>query len=200
MPSDVRPMRADAIRNRAKILDAARSQIELHGPDVSMEVIASAGGVAVGTLYRHFPTKVDLVAAVLSEYTERMITGAHHALALARDEELTPLQALAGFLVEVFRVTAQNAAAKAAAPALGASINIDESEAAKALEDLIALGIASGEVRPDLTVADVYLLVTSTPGGASQRDIGRWSELVLPSITAAAAAMNLPREAPPTTA
>ncbi|MBT8161715.1 TetR/AcrR family transcriptional regulator [Arthrobacter sp. GN70] len=138
-----------SFRAVAKILDAARSQIGLHGPDVGMEAIASAAGVAVGTLYRHFPTKVDLVAAVLSEYTEQMIAEAHRALARAQDEELTPLEALAGFLLEVIRVTAQNAAAKAAAPALGASINIDESEAAKALEKLIALGITTGEVRPD---------------------------------------------------
>lgn len=139
--------------------------------------VTSAAGVAVGTLYRHFPTKVDLVAAVLSEYTQQMIAGAHRALASVRDEELTPLEALTGFLAEVFRVTAQNAAAKAAAPAL---------------EELIALGIADGEVRPDLTVADVYLLVTSAPSGAGQRDVERWAELVLPGITAAAVAMNLP--------
>ena len=200
MPSDARPMRADAIRNRAKILDAARSQIELHGPDVSMEIIASAAGVAVGTLYRHFPTKVDLVAAVLSEYTEQMIAGARRSLAQAQNEELTPLQALASFLTEVFRVTAQNAAAKAAAPALGATVSTDESDAAKSLEDLIALGISSGDVRPDLTVADVYLLVTSTPAGSSHRDTDRWIQLVLPSITAAATSMSLQHETPTTPA
>lgn len=194
MPSDARPMRADAIRNRTKILEAARSQIRLHGPDVGMEAIAGVAGVAVGTLYRHFPTKVDLVAAVLSEYTEQMIAGAHRALARAHSGELTPLDALTGFLSEVIRVTAQNAAAKAAAPALGASITIDESEAAKALQDLIGLGITAGEVRSDLTVADVYLLVTCAPSGGHPRDIERWTALVLPGITASAAAIRLHRE------
>lgn len=112
---------------------------------------------------------------------------------------MSPLEALADYLSKVVRATAQNAAAKAAAPAVGATINIDESEAAKNLADLIRLGIDSGEVRPDLTVADVYLLVTSTPFGVGQRNAERWAELVLPCITAAAAAMNSHHE-PPTTA
>ena len=174
-------------------------QIELHGPEVRMETIASEAGVAVGTLYRHFPTKVDLVAAVLSEYADQMTAGARHALARAQSGEVTPLEALADYLFEVIRATAQNAAAKAAAPALGATINIDESEAAKHLSDLIGLGINSGEVRTDLTVTDVYLLVTGSPSGAVQHDAERWAELVLPCISATAAAMNIHREPSTTT-
>ncbi len=64
--SSIRPARADAIRNRAKILEAARQQITLHGPDVGMDQIAQAAGVAVGTLYRHFPTKNDLSSRLLA--------------------------------------------------------------------------------------------------------------------------------------
>ena len=48
-----RPMRADAVRNRRKILDAAQAQISEHGPDVGMDEIAKAAGVAVGTLLEH---------------------------------------------------------------------------------------------------------------------------------------------------
>lgn len=72
MTTQQRRMRADAVRNRAKILEAARTEIAGRGPDVGMEVIAGTAGFAVGTLYRHFPTKTDLVGAVLTEYVEQM--------------------------------------------------------------------------------------------------------------------------------
>ncbi|GHE98783.1 helix-turn-helix domain-containing protein [Streptomyces griseoluteus] len=52
------------VRNPTKILTAAGEQTTAHGPEVGMDEIASAAGVAVGTLYRHFPTKTDLVAAL----------------------------------------------------------------------------------------------------------------------------------------
>lgn len=193
MIDPARPMRADAVRNRAKILDAARSQIEQHGPDAGMEGIAAEAKVAVGTLYRHFPTKVDLVAAVLAQYTQQMTDEAVRALERARSGAVSPLAALVTFLVEVIRVSAQNAAAKAAAPALGAAVDVDETDAAAALGELIELGVEAGTVRTDLTVADVYLLVTSAPLDGTDAARARWMEIVLPCLTTEAAAITLPR-------
>src|SRR4051794_11658042 len=60
-------MRADAARNRAAIVVAARELIVASGGDAGMDDIAARAGVAVGTLYRHFPTKGDLVAAIMAE-------------------------------------------------------------------------------------------------------------------------------------
>ena len=64
------PRRADAVRNRACILEAARRLVTERGTDVAMGEIARASGVAVGTLYRHFPNKADLLAAVVTQYVE----------------------------------------------------------------------------------------------------------------------------------
>ena len=54
-----RVMRADARRNRERILEAARAEWAAHGRDVQMDDVAQRAGVGVGTLYRHFPTKID---------------------------------------------------------------------------------------------------------------------------------------------
>ena len=64
--------RADAVRNRTSILEAARRLVAEQGTEVAMGEIARAAGVAVGTLYRHFPNKADLLAAVVNEYVEAL--------------------------------------------------------------------------------------------------------------------------------
>ncbi|MFF1832109.1 TetR/AcrR family transcriptional regulator [Paenarthrobacter sp. NPDC058040] len=187
MTTQQRPMRADAIRNRAKILDAARAEIAGRGPDVGMEIIAGTAGVAVGTLYRHFPTKKDLVGAVLAEFVEQITVEAESALARAKTGDESPLTVIMSFLHEVLRISALNAAAKSAAPALGASMDIDETRAAAALSGLIEMGIASGQVRPDLTVADVYMLISAAPLDQPEPVRERWATLVLPCLTSDAA-------------
>ena len=186
-------MRADAVRNRAKILDAARSQIAEHGPEAGMDEIASAAGVAVGTLYRHFPTKTDLVAAVIVEYTRQMTEAAEAALARARNGG-RPLGELVGFLREVIQVSAMNEAVKSAAPALGTASVGDDTRAAAALSELITLGIHAGTVRSDLTVADVYTLVLAAPLDQPEAIRERWGQLVLLCLTAAAATIDLDTE------
>jgi AcrR family transcriptional regulator len=183
-------MRADAVRNRAKILDAARTEIATQGPEVAMEAIAATAGVAVGTLYRHFPTKTDLVGAVLAEYVDQISTEAEAALDRARSGT-SPLTATIEFLHEVIRISAINEAAKSAAPALGAAADVDETRAAAAVSDLINLGIAAGQIRPDLTVADIYLLISAAPLNQKEPARARWAELVLPCLTADAARINL---------
>lgn len=62
-----RPMRADAARNRAKLLAAAADAFATEGVEVSLEDIAAAAGVGIGTLYRNFATREDLVLAVYSD-------------------------------------------------------------------------------------------------------------------------------------
>ena len=60
-----RPLRADALRNRARVLEAAESVFAAEGISVPVDVIAEKAGVGVGTLYRHFPTKEKLFEAIL---------------------------------------------------------------------------------------------------------------------------------------
>lgn len=67
-PADVRSTRTDARRNRAKILEIAERVFASEGLEASMDSLAKRAGVGPGTLYRHFPTRDALVAAVLEAY------------------------------------------------------------------------------------------------------------------------------------
>jgi AcrR family transcriptional regulator len=81
-------MRADARRNREKLLVAAQSLFTSKGPDAPLESVAQKAGVGVGTLYRHFPTRADLVVAVYRHQVEACaeadLTGLGAYAALAR--------------------------------------------------------------------------------------------------------------------
>jgi AcrR family transcriptional regulator len=75
-----RPMRADAKRNRAHLLAAARAAFTERGSEASLEDIARRAGVGVGTLYRHFPTRQALVEAVYVEEVEALCRSAGDAV------------------------------------------------------------------------------------------------------------------------
>ena len=72
MEAPVRPLRADAARNRARVLDAARTAFAEAGLDVGVEEIARRAGVGKGTLYRRFPTKEALVRAIFEDILDEM--------------------------------------------------------------------------------------------------------------------------------
>ncbi|GAA2062604.1 TetR/AcrR family transcriptional regulator [Catenulispora yoronensis] len=77
-------MRADALRNRERLVEVAQSAFATNGIDTSLEEIARQAGVGIGTLYRRFPTREDLIAAVLAE---RYLKLAEVALVLAEERE-----------------------------------------------------------------------------------------------------------------
>jgi AcrR family transcriptional regulator len=76
-----RPLRADARRNRARVLEAAAAAFAAEGPTVPLDEIARRAGVGAGTVYRHFPTKEELIAAVLVARMEAMLAEVRGALA-----------------------------------------------------------------------------------------------------------------------
>ncbi|MFD9239064.1 TetR/AcrR family transcriptional regulator [[Kitasatospora] papulosa] len=183
--TQARAPRADAVRNRKKILTAADGQITAHGPDVGMDEIAAAAGVAVGTLYRHFPTKTDLVAAVVAEYVARVADDAEAALARLADGATRALDELIAFLGRVVEQSVTDRAIKAAAQTLGAEPGnrADEDRAGSAVADLIRAGQADGDIHPDVTVNDIYLLFSTAPTDQPPAARVRWLALVTPGLT-----------------
>jgi len=83
--STARPMRADARRNYERLTAAARLALTERGGDISMEEIARRANVGIGTLYRHFPTRLDLLEAVYREDVETL-AGSAEALMAAESE------------------------------------------------------------------------------------------------------------------
>jgi AcrR family transcriptional regulator len=75
-PESERPMRADARRNRELLVAAAREVFAEQGVSASMEAIARKAGVGVGTLYRHFPTRLDVVEAVYEDDVQELTDAA----------------------------------------------------------------------------------------------------------------------------
>jgi len=179
----MQPLRADARRNRTMILDTARAQIVEHGPDVGMSEIATAAGLAVGTLYRHFPTKTDLVAAVITEQVERLAEAAEAAWVRV-ETGCTASEELLVFLRGVIEAAAGNGALRVAAQTLGTEFTCPPATArgTAALRKIIAAGQDSGNIRQDLTVTDLYLLVATGPLDHPEQTRERWFELIKPGL------------------
>lgn len=81
-PDPPRPRRRDATRNRAAILEAATALTAAHGLDIAVQDVAAAAGVAVGTVYRHWPDKRGLLHDVLLQRLDEVATGAETASSL----------------------------------------------------------------------------------------------------------------------
>ncbi|KQT05227.1 TetR family transcriptional regulator [Rhizobium sp. Leaf391] len=93
-------LRADALKNRERILAAAEDAFLENGAGVSLDDVAKRAGVGIGTLYRRFPTREELLAAAFSA---RFLTLAETSR--ARDAELDPLESVRAYLVELVRHT-----------------------------------------------------------------------------------------------
>lgn len=98
-----KPLRRDAQANRDRIVAAARAAFATDGIEVSVEEIARRAAVGMGTLYRHFPTKEDLVDAVLEETFEQIVGAAEQALT-----EEDAWRGLCGFFEQFFALHVRN--------------------------------------------------------------------------------------------
>jgi len=144
--------RADARRNRVRVLEAAEAALAAGGVGVPMEDIAQRAGVGVGTLYRHFPTKEALVAAVVAHRMELLLRDADELLAAA-----DPGAAFFGFIDRVVTMgTAKRDLAQALDVAVADQVKRD---LLRAVGDLLARAQAAGAVRPDVEAADVMALM-----------------------------------------
>jgi AcrR family transcriptional regulator len=183
-----RPLRADAARNRERLLEVAKTAFAAHGPDVSLEAIARRAGVGIGTLYRHFPTREAIVEAVYRREVEQLAASADRLLA-----ELPPGEALRQWMrlfIDYF------ATKKAVAPALaamvgGTAIFRSSGDAIRAaIGKLLDRAIASGDVRADIDPADVMQALSGLAYNIAGSD---WRDRALRLVDIVVAGLRPPR-------
>jgi AcrR family transcriptional regulator len=149
-----RPLRADARRNRERILKAARAVFADQGIDAQMDDVARRAKVGVGTVYRHFPTKEALVDALVRE---RFM-----AIAACARDALEHEDAWEGFCELIWRSAEGNAADRAFCEIVAHSDKADvveETGLLASVRELIGRAQAQGRMRADATELDVGIMM-----------------------------------------
>ena len=153
-PPPVRPMRADARRNYDRLVAVATEAFLEHGANASLDDIAKRAAVGAGTLYRHFPTRQDLVGAVMEQWMQSVLDEAEPLL-VADD----PAQALDTWLrrliahVTVFRgLTAVLLPPEPGRESPGRVLHTT-------MGDLVARAQDSGQIRGDIGMKDLLMLI-----------------------------------------
>ena len=151
-----RPLRRDAERNRQRILDSARVLFAERGLGVSLDEIARRAGVGVGTVYRRFPDKEQLIDALFEDRLGEILAAATASL-----EIVDPWQALAQFLERSMEMQVEDRALKElllGTSTAHARIEQGRQQIQPVVEAVLRRAQQAGAVRDDLTVADLLLL------------------------------------------
>jgi len=149
-----RPLRADARRNRERVLKAARAVFADKGTEAQIDDVARRAKVGVGTVYRHFPTKEALLDALVRERFEEIAGFAREAL--ERED------AWEGFCELIWRAAERNAADLAFCEAIAStdkSAIVEEVGLMRSTDELIARAKAEGRMRADATREDVPMMM-----------------------------------------
>ena len=185
-----RPQRADAQRNRQRVLDAAEELFADAGNGATIEDIAKRAGVGVGTVCRHFPTKQALIDEVLTESFRELVADADEALAAAEPADAFErfVHQLAGHQARR-RMLAEQMATELELPP--AAVELKSSMRAN-ITELLRRAQAAGAIRDDISPADTAMLfagiaqITAIAGGdAAVRD--RYVSVMLDGLRPAAA-------------
>ena len=182
---DAKPLRADAQRNRALLLDAAVRAFSGGGPDVTLEAIAKDAGVGIGTLYRHFPTREALVEEAYRNELARLCDAAADLLRTMPPDEAT--RAWMDRFVEYMTTKRGMADALRAVIASGRNPYAHSRDRMiAAITDLLGAGAAAGTVRADSEPGDVLASlsgVSLAAGEPAQRDLaGRLLDLLMDGL------------------
>jgi AcrR family transcriptional regulator len=171
----VRKPRVDAVRNRERVLEAAKAVFSAGGPDASLEAVARRAGVGIGTLYRHFPTREALFEAVYRREVQQL-----GELAEQLKTEAEPVEALRRWLrsnVEFVgtkkgMTTALALAAKPSSELTAFSFD----RLTQAVGALLDRAIAAGEIRADVSAED---LLRALVGMCYLHDQPGWQQSVM---------------------
>ncbi|MGW6273938.1 TetR/AcrR family transcriptional regulator [Streptomyces sp. NPDC055060] len=183
-------MRADAQRNRQRILDAAQEAFTRYGVDVPMSTIARKAQVGVATLYRRFPTRDDLVREVFADQLS--------SCTAALDEALKDPDPWHGFCHVIEKICALQAAERGftaafldAFPGEAADHSRRRLQGERGFAELVRRAQATGELRADFHPSDLTLLLlangalaaTPEPEAASRRLVGLLLDALRPTAT-----------------
>src|SRR6201986_20581 len=152
-----RPLRRDAQERRDKPLAAAQREFAAHGADASLEKIARDAGVAIGTLYRHFPTRLDLLMAAFKPRLEEFLDGATKALEI--DD---PWDGFVSYLENLFRVQAGDRGFNdflSRRFTNNAETERIHDEMCEDIKKVLTRAQKAGAARPDITQADIVNLI-----------------------------------------
>lgn len=184
MVTDARPLRADAQRNRSKLLAAATEAFAEEGEDVALETIAARAGVGIGTLYRHFPNRDALVAAAYLHEVDDLCGSAA--------ELLTDLPGDEAFQAWAERFADYIATKRAMGNALRAAASDSplfaetREKILGALRVLLGAGAADGTLRSDVDPKDVMRVMNGIfylPDGPEWREnVGKMLGLVIDGL------------------
>jgi AcrR family transcriptional regulator len=170
-----RKPRVDAVRNRERVLEAAKVVFSAGGPDASLEAVARTAGVGIGTLYRHFPTREALFEAVYRREVQQLAD-----LAEQLKREAQPIDALRHWMRSNVKFVATKKGMSEAL-ALAAYKNSELfsysfDRLTRAVGGLLDRAIAAGEIRDDITAED---LLRALVGMCYMHDQPGWQTSVL---------------------
>lgn len=154
-----RSLRADARRNRERILESARAVFAEFGAQAQMDDVAARAGVGVGTVYRHFPTKEALLVELIRQKFRLFADRAREAL----ETDAEPFEALISLMRSNAETAASDAGTQMAIAGAGEHIwnsaRAEQEELLERTDELIARARRAGTIRPDIEGTDIGMLM-----------------------------------------
>jgi AcrR family transcriptional regulator len=164
-----RKTRADALRNRERILEIAKEAFTRSGVNISLDDLARQAGIGAGTLYRHFPTRDALLEAVYRTEVEKLAAAEREF-----SETMPPIEALrAWMLLFVDYIATKQIIAPALNTLVGEHCKVFEASGVQiigAINSLVKRAIENGDIRPDLDPLDLLRALIGVSNVASSPD------------------------------